>query len=162
MVIKTTRWTPDHCKHGRDKCIIDYRWQDDGNDAVDKEITFQRFERTCSDHQTMHDSIGPTRTWNAILEENQRKNKIWKAFVENDDDIGENIIAKDGTPTRTIRKDLSFEYVFGPIQADGFTRAIEVQFRSKSNNQIKVIRNKKLIGDKLTELGVDNNKVVIK
>ena len=162
MVIKTTRWKPDHCSG----CIVDFRWNDDGNDNVNKEHTFQTFVKMCPEHEPISNSHGPRKVWDVINEENARKNKVLKAFVENNDDVAELFTEEDGTSHRRLRPTIEFEYTFGPIdQRDGFSRIIDIEFKSKVDGVKKVIteQDKQLIRTKLRdELGVDDNKVNIR
>jgi hypothetical protein len=72
MTIKTTRWSPDTCD-----CIISYDW-DDSVPAESRVHIANTIEKDCPEHSGLGT---PDSFYNAILDENTRKNKAWGHLV---------------------------------------------------------------------------------
>lgn len=90
--IQVTRWSPDTCD-----CVIDYEWDKD-LDASVRVHTGKNIIKDCPDHS---DLGNPQDFYNAILDENQRKNKTQQELLENfvmlrDTDADGNFTFKQG------------------------------------------------------------------
>lgn len=71
MAIKTTRWRPDTCA-----CIVEFTW-DDTSSEDNRAHTFDRAVSICPEHQGIPD----TDVYEALLAENQAKNRTLGAIM---------------------------------------------------------------------------------
>ena len=82
-----TRWSPDTCG-----CVIDFEWDRDLL-ATSRVHTGKNIVKDCPDHSGLKT---PTAFYDAILDENQRKNKVRQDILENVSALAE---TKDGELT---------------------------------------------------------------
>ena len=76
-MINTTTWSPDTCG-----CVFEYQWDTDVPPAQ-RTHNFSRVLKTCS----VHVSGLPQEKYDAVLEENQRKNKAFGLIATQDVDF---------------------------------------------------------------------------
>jgi len=74
MVTNTTRYSPDTCD-----CVLEYDW-DSTKPESSRTHTLNRFVKVCSFHQVL---ATDTDRWNAVFEENPRKNQSLQAILDN-------------------------------------------------------------------------------
>lgn len=74
MTIQTTRYSPDTCD-----CVIDYNW-DDSLPLANRVHTLSTFIKVCSAHQSLGND---TARWNAVFDENPRKNQGLQHILDN-------------------------------------------------------------------------------
>lgn len=108
MVIKQTTWTLDTCG-----CTATYEWDDDGIDGVDKTITFHHMDHVCPQHTDIGIALADNVVFNKVKEENERKNKLYRAYIEEaPTDLTEQVTKKDGTIATQLKSTIDFEYSF--------------------------------------------------
>lgn len=73
MVMNTTTWSPDTCD-----CIVEYNWDSETTNE-NRVHTLNRIVRKCTAHSTLND----IQTYNALTEENPRKNKSFLEILNN-------------------------------------------------------------------------------
>ena len=74
MTIKTTRYSPDTCG-----CVIEYSW-DDTLSETNRVHTLSNYVTKCSAHSILATDQD---RWNAVFEENPRKNNALKGCLDN-------------------------------------------------------------------------------
>src|SRR4029453_16453003 len=74
MVINTTRWSPDTCD-----CVIEYSWDSEQAEGT-RTHTLSNYVNVCPEHQVLADN---TARWNAVFEENPRKNIAYQLILDN-------------------------------------------------------------------------------
>jgi hypothetical protein len=159
MVLKTTTWTPDTCG-----CTLSYEWDDDGNDNVDKVHTFKQVDRVGVEHIDVDTQLGHEELFNKVKEENNRKNKIYKVFIEEVDDIAGLITQKDGSQIRQLLPNIDFEYTFTGSALDTGGRTIEIGFNDTTGKRPIIIKPADItkVETRMDVEGVNRNKVIIK
>lgn len=75
MVLKITRWSPDTCD-----CVLEYQW-DDTQDENSITHTPVNVVNRCTAHQILPNT--PTAVYNAVNEENPRKNLSLNEILQN-------------------------------------------------------------------------------
>lgn len=154
MVIKTTRWSPDTCN-----CVVEYTWDTD-DPPTGRNHNFKNIVKVCPAHESLPNGLA---MYDAIRDENPRKNKVLNAFVQNSDDIGESYTDDNGEPNRKLKDNIDFEYEF---TGEAPNRRIEVQFRDRRSGRAKVnVRAQdrtKIESDLQTKAGINLSRVLIK
>ena len=74
MTIKTTRYSPDTCA-----CVIDYTW-DDTTTEDQRVHTLSNYVNKCAAHSSL---ATDQQRWNAVFEENPRKNLALQHILNN-------------------------------------------------------------------------------
>jgi hypothetical protein len=74
MAIVTTRWSPDHCV-----CVVEYQWDTTTNENT-RIHTYSTHINVCPDHSPLGQNVNG---YNAMLEENQRKNNNLQTMIDN-------------------------------------------------------------------------------
>lgn len=98
--IQITRWSPDTCK-----CIIDYQW--DSDIPIEQRVhTYSKTIKDCPEHSSLGSTI-----FDVILEENQRKNKLYSELIKLDS-IGEDVVQEDGSIIRQLKKGIRYDWQF--------------------------------------------------
>lgn len=95
-----TVWHPDTC----DGCVVTYEW----DDALPIEQRVMRFKSILVADKALADLKGEAQ-YNAILERNQRKNKVYKEITDTVPEAVEEVRADDGSMKKTV-KDFQFRY----------------------------------------------------
>lgn len=73
MAIITTRWSPDHCS-----CIVEYQWDNTTSENT-RVHTYAQHINICVDHASLGQNVT---AYNAMLDENQRKNKVYQGIID--------------------------------------------------------------------------------
>lgn len=97
MVIKTTRYSPDTCG-----CVIEYQW-DDTLTETDRTHTLSNYINKCSAHSGLATDQD---RWNAVFEENPRKNRTLKTCLDNGPTTLFDVV--DGT--RQLKPSISYNW----------------------------------------------------
>jgi len=74
MATKVTRWSPDTCD-----CVIEYSW-DDSVPEDQRVHTLSNYVNKCAAHSALSTD---TDRWNAVFEENPRKNIAHQLILDN-------------------------------------------------------------------------------
>lgn len=122
MVKKITRWTADTCG-----CILEYEWDDDGNNDDDKVHTFHAAPHICGGHLAVEAKTerGKEKVYEAVKRENTDKNLAFKTIVE-ETSFGEEVIVR-GDHVRRLKESLEFEYKFTGDDAEHRTLEFELK-----------------------------------
>lgn len=112
MALKVTRWRPDT----HEGVEIDFEW-DDSLPAEERTYTVKSITKG----DPAHSQKAPNDHFNAILEENQRRNKVRQWLVENVASASEDSTDSEGNPIKVLKKGHTFEHSFNPS-----TREMEI------------------------------------
>ena len=130
MSIKKTRWRPDTCE-----CDIEYEW-DSAVSAETRVHTVSKINSKCDAHKALNqiDDVFTT-----VLDENQRKNKLHGAILDNVSSAIEEIPNPGGTPTKKIKAGKEFNWSFDKdrnlvVDLEGFTASEKSQVTSLANS----------------------------
>lgn len=98
--MNTTTWHPDTCK-----CVIQYTW--DSDLPVEQRVhTYSNTIKDCPEHSGLGNTI-----YDVILDENQRKNKVYGELIKISG-IGEDVIQDDGTTVKQLVKGVTYDWQF--------------------------------------------------
>lgn len=121
-MIKKTLWSPDTCG-----CVLEYEW-DDSVPTEERTHTPTRATKICAEHTvekvaTREANLGIGRgketreahhiVYDAVLAENQGKNRVMAALVESDD-FGETVKDDDDNDQRRFKRNAEPEWSFEP------------------------------------------------
>ena len=127
MTIQTTRYSPDTCD-----CVIDYDWDD--TQTEDNRIhTLKTFVKRCPAHVSLADDKA---RWDAVFDENPRKNKALQFCLENGPSSLYDVI--DGS--RQLKNNITFNYSWS---GNAPNRVLSISFDgiNLTSNQKNTIRN---------------------
>ena len=102
-MIKITRWKPDTCD-----CIIDYQW-DDQSDENNRVHTVSNVVARCSAHQALTTIVD---VYNAVRDENSRKNIIYGQIIKNLSSAVEEVIQEDGSRIKRLKSGRDYKWSF--------------------------------------------------
>ena len=105
MVINTTRYSPDTCD-----CSLEYDW-DSTDPETNRTHTLKRFVNVCSAHQGLGND---TARWNAVFEENPRKNTAHQLILDNGPTALSDLI--DGT--RQLKANIAITFTWSGTAPD--------------------------------------------
>ena len=126
MTIKTTRFSPDTCG-----CVIDYTW-DDTLSEDNRTHSLSTFVNRCAAHSSL---ATDTDRWNAVFEENPRKNIALQVALDN----GPNILYDTDGTSRVLKPTVTYNYSWSGIAPN---RLLTISFSvSLTTNQKNTIRN---------------------
>lgn len=100
-MIQITRWRPDTCD-----CIIEYEW-DDTLPEADRVHNLKTIQR-CPAHQAHQKPDA----YQAVQDENRRKNKVHSLILENMPDIVEEVTNSDGSKAKRLKAGVEFGWSF--------------------------------------------------
>ena len=138
-MIKITTWRPDTCE-----CEIEYSW-DDSLDENTRVHTAHKINKACSVHQTVADKV---LHYGIVLEENQRKNKLYGAILENIPAVVQDVLQPDGSITKQLKAGLDYKWSFDAnrimeIDLVGFTVVPKTAIQNLANilfpNKVKIL-----------------------
>jgi hypothetical protein len=99
MTINTTRYSPDTCD-----CVIDYTWDSESTEA-NRTHTLKQFANKCPAHSGLATDID---RWNAVFEENPRKNRALQLALDNGPTALYNLVSGNRQLKDNIRFDFSW------------------------------------------------------
>jgi len=127
MAIKTTRWSPDTCS-----CILEYTW-DDSLPQDQITTTLSNINQKCS----AHNGLSNTDTWNAITEENPRKNFTLQHILDNGPSTLYDIVEGNN---KILKSNLRYTWTWSGI-APNRVLTISIQGITLTTNQKNTIQN---------------------
>lgn len=114
--IVITKWGPDTCG-----CTLNYSWDRDSSEDT-RVHTFEGYDRRCQDHEHLIDH----HVYNAVLEENQRKNILLQHALEaHPHKLARQISNRGGGTTRVLKDDIEYKWFFSGRAPD---RILNVTF----------------------------------
>lgn len=127
MAIKTTRFSPDTCS-----CVIEYQW-DDTLSETERTHTLSNYVNRCPDHSSL--STDQDR-WNAVFDENPRKNIARQLCLDNGPTALFDII--DGS--RQLKGNITFNFSWSGTAPN---RVLTISFTgvNLTNQQKNTIQN---------------------
>jgi hypothetical protein len=125
MATKITRYSPDTCS-----CVIEYSW-DDTLSETNRVHTLSTYVNKCS----AHTSLNNTQAWNAVFEENPRKNLSLGECLAN----GPSALFDTIDGTRQLKNGISFNWSWSGTAPD---RVLTISFTgiSLTTNQKNTIQ----------------------
>lgn len=102
-MIKTTIWKPDTCD-----CEVEYEWDTNTNES-ERSHTIKNILKTCSVHTLI---ITPKSHFEALLEENRRKNSVLKDILDNIHSVTENTTGEHGVIGKTLKSSVKYLWSF--------------------------------------------------
>ena len=98
-----TRWSPDTCG-----CVLDFEWDTD-DDPASRTHTIKNIIKKCPVHQSL--SVGDT--WDAVQDENKRKNRVLKAIFDNVSSAVEEVV-EGGQTVKKLKGNREYKWSFDP------------------------------------------------
>jgi hypothetical protein len=111
MTIKTTRFSPDTCQ-----CVLEYQW-DDTLSETNRTHTLSNYVSKCPAHSGLSDTNG----WNAVFDENPRKNIARQLCLDNGPTGLFDLI--DGA--RQLKQNITFNFSWSGVAPD---RVLTISF----------------------------------
>ena len=129
-MLKITRWSPDTCG-----CILDYEW-DDSLDENSRTHTIKNIIKPCAAHANLSDK---TEHYGKVLEENQRKNNLLGAIVENVVGVSEETTQNDDSKVKQLKLGKEYRFSYDDernlvVELSGFTNSEKTAVVSLANN----------------------------
>lgn len=124
-MIKKNRWSPDTCD-----CVLFYSWDDT---VPDEEIVnvFDSIENVCSEHQGFTDQ----EVYDAVLSENQAKNKGIGQIADNFPELTQEVAASDGSLVKEFAPGNQPTFTF--TKGKGAQRSLSFSVPGKSEAEVQ-------------------------
>lgn len=101
MTINTTRYSPDTCE-----CVIEYTW-DDSVPEDQRQHSLSTYVNKCPAHSAL---ASDTARWNAVFEENPRKNNALQHVLDNSPVAALFDTTAEGA--RVLKNNITFNFSF--------------------------------------------------
>ena len=115
MTIKTTRYSPDTCQ-----CVLEYTW-DDTLSETNRTHTLSNYVNKCSAHASLSNTDG----WNAVFEENPRKNIARQLSLDN----GPTSLYDTVDGTRQLKSTITYNFSWSGVAPN---RVLTISFTGVS------------------------------